>query len=235
MGKRGFIVYHDYAKHFQRLSDEELGKLMRAVMLYEAGGDEPDLEGAVGMAFSFMQANLDRDKAAWEAKAKASQANGVKGGRPRKNEAPEQPKETDENPVGFSETERSPEEPTKPKNVTVTGTVTATDIVKSNAGNESGGSRRTSKPTSRFVPPTIEEVAAYCKARGNDVQAERFVDFYTAKDWMIGKNKMRDWKASVRTWEHHTPSAREPCLAPTGSGNVFADLAREMREEFDST
>lgn len=52
-----------------------------------------------------------------------------------------------------------------------------------------------------FVPPTVEEVRAYCRERSNTVDAERFVDFYSAKGWMVGKNRMKDWKACVRTWE----------------------------------
>ena len=56
----------------------------------------------------------------------------------------------------------------------------------------------------RFSPPTVEEVQAYCLERNNKVDAQAFVDFYTSKDWMIGKNKMKDWKASVRTWERQT-------------------------------
>lgn len=53
----------------------------------------------------------------------------------------------------------------------------------------------------RFSPPTIEEVKAYCEERKNNVDAGRFVDYYTANGWMVGKNKMKDWKAAVRTWE----------------------------------
>lgn len=53
----------------------------------------------------------------------------------------------------------------------------------------------------RFVKPTVEQVAAYCKQRNNGVNAQHFVDFYEAKGWLIGKNLMKDWKASVRTWE----------------------------------
>ena len=52
-----------------------------------------------------------------------------------------------------------------------------------------------------FSPPTIEEVRSYCQERKNNVDAEQFVNFYAAKGWMIGKTKMKDWKASVRTWE----------------------------------
>ena len=53
----------------------------------------------------------------------------------------------------------------------------------------------------RFTPPTVEEVAEYCKERNNNVNAERFVDFYTSKGWKVGKESMKDWKACVRTWE----------------------------------
>ena len=49
--------------------------------------------------------------------------------------------------------------------------------------------------------PTKEEVIFYCKERGNIVDPHTWFDFYSAKDWMIGKNKMKDWKACVRTWE----------------------------------
>lgn len=54
-----------------------------------------------------------------------------------------------------------------------------------------------------FTPPTVEEVREYCQSRNNFVDPERFVDFYAAKGWMVGKNKMKDWKAAVRTWERN--------------------------------
>ena len=53
----------------------------------------------------------------------------------------------------------------------------------------------------RFIPPTVEEVAAYCRERGNHVDAQRWFDYYTANGWKVGRNPMKDWKACVRTWE----------------------------------
>ena len=55
--------------------------------------------------------------------------------------------------------------------------------------------------TKRFVPPTVEQVREYCDARGNRIDPAAFVDHYTANGWMRGKNKLKDWKAAVRTWE----------------------------------
>lgn len=53
----------------------------------------------------------------------------------------------------------------------------------------------------RFTPPTLEEIEQYCKERNNNVDANKFINYYTSNGWMVGKNKMKDWKAAIRTWE----------------------------------
>lgn len=57
------------------------------------------------------------------------------------------------------------------------------------------------KRGTRFAPPTVDDVRAYCIERGNGVDPQRFVDFYQSKGWKVGNNTMKDWKAAVRTWE----------------------------------
>lgn len=57
----------------------------------------------------------------------------------------------------------------------------------------------------KFTPPTIEEVAEYCKKRKNNINPQNFVSFYESKGWMIGKNKMKNWKQAVITWEGREP------------------------------
>ena len=59
---------------------------------------------------------------------------------------------------------------------------------------------------SKFVKPTLQEVKAYCMERKNDVDPERFIDFYESNGWMVGKNKMKDWRAAVRNWERNRAS-----------------------------
>ena len=56
--------------------------------------------------------------------------------------------------------------------------------------------------TPKFKKPTLEEIRAYCQERNNDVQAERFYDFYESKGWRVGNQAMKDWMAAVRTWEN---------------------------------
>lgn len=86
-----------------------------------------------------------------------------------------------------------------------------------------------SAPAGAFTPPTLEEVEAYCRERGNCVNAQRFIDFYTSKGWMVGKTKMKDWKASVRTWEQEDkkqPAVKKgiKCSYPTAPAAVRDDL-----------
>lgn len=62
----------------------------------------------------------------------------------------------------------------------------------------------------KFSKPTIEEVQNYCQERNNGINAEAFYDFYESKDWYVGKNKMKDWKACVRTWERRESTKAKP-------------------------
>ena len=61
----------------------------------------------------------------------------------------------------------------------------------------------------RFAPPTLEEVSAYCRERCNAVNAADFIDYYESIGWMVGRNKMRDWRAAVRRWERDSKRRRE--------------------------
>ena len=73
----------------------------------------------------------------------------------------------------------------------------------SNIDNNTDTNTKRVRAASRFSPPTIDEVRAYCAERGNSVDAQRFVDYYTANGWRVGRNPMKDWKATVRTWERN--------------------------------
>jgi len=85
----------------------------------------------------------------------------------------------------------------------------------------------------RFVPPTVEEVAAYCRERGNHVDPQRFVDFYESKGWKVGKSPMKCWRASVRGWEKDSASNRgsphKGSLNLT-DGHLFNPLAETINE-----
>lgn len=60
----------------------------------------------------------------------------------------------------------------------------------------------------RFSPPSVSDVEVYCRERRNDVDPQRFVDFYASKGWNVGSQPMKDWKAAVRTWEQRGKDER---------------------------
>jgi hypothetical protein len=66
------------------------------------------------------------------------------------------------------------------------------------------------QPKKRFIKPTLEEVKAYCKERKNNIDPQRFLDYYEANGWKIGKNPMKNWQAAVRTWERNQDSTAPP-------------------------
>ena len=78
---------------------------------------------------------------------------------------------------------------------TDTDTDTVTDTVTDISINET--------KRKRFSPPTLEEVKTYCLERGNKVDAERFIDYYTSNGWKVGKNSMKDWRSAVKLWERN--------------------------------
>ena len=73
--------------------------------------------------------------------------------------------------------------------------------------------------STRFVPPTVEQVSAYCKERNNGIDPNRFVDYYTARGWA----KIKDWKACVRTWERKDQPA-------TGDNELFKKAIARIKE-----
>lgn len=95
--------------------------------------------------------------------------------------------------------------------------------------------------TKTFTPPTVREVTAYCVERNNHVDPQKFCDFYESKGWMVGKTRMKDWKASVRTWEKNGDNSYnqkiEPIIKPDPiqeelekPGTIFIDIEELMKE-----
>ena len=74
-----------------------------------------------------------------------------------------------------------------------------------------------------FKKPTIIEIKEYCTERRNTVDSETFFDFYESKGWLIGKNKMKSWKACVRTWEKSSTKTNNTTSHRHKSGGDYAD------------
>ena len=70
-----------------------------------------------------------------------------------------------------------------------------------------------SKNRNRFTKPTVEEVSAYCRERRNAVDPQAFCDHYESNGWKVGRSAMKDWRASIRTWERNTAFRDGPNVA----------------------
>lgn len=79
------------------------------------------------------------------------------------------------------------------------------NTIDNNINNNIGENNNTPKAEKkeRFKAPTVEEVQEYCTERGNNIDAQHFIDYYSARGWMLGKNHIKDWKACIRTWERN--------------------------------
>lgn len=89
--------------------------------------------------------------------------------------------------------------------------------------------------SNKFTPPTLEEVKEYCKERNNTVDPDTFINFYESKGWFVGKNKMKDWRACVRTWERNRKSTQNKTgydlYRETKSSNYdFEALERDLKK-----
>ena len=89
----------------------------------------------------------------------------------------------------------------------------------------------------KFIKPTIEEIEEYCKERNNGINANAFYDFYESKDWYVGKNRMKDWKACIRTWEQRTPKAKVIETTPEWFDKELTNnqITKEEVQEIDNT
>lgn len=173
----------------RQLSPETAVNVLLACWDFLETGEKPaGLSPIESVAFASFMPDMDE---AWE-RYLTRISSGAKGGRPKK-------------PYGSICPHTAPygtEEETEPE----------TDTEE-----DSNRERADKPPRSRFVPPSVDEVRAYCAERQNGVDADCFVDFYTANGWKQSRGKsIVDWKAAVRTWEK-----RE--TMPKG-GDEFADV-----------
>lgn len=75
-----------------------------------------------------------------------------------------------------------------------------------------GEDRKADEPPkrTRFIPPTVAQVQQYCQEKGYAIDPQRFIDYYESNGWMVGKNKMKDWKAAVRSWNSRERETQTP-------------------------
>ena len=194
----GFTFFRSYLDAISEMDDPVKLEVLTAIIAYGLDGIEPALSNPISRAiFRIAKPSLDSTR--------DSVLNGKKGGRPKK----KAPLSENENPP-FENSETTK---TIDKDIDLDKDIDKDCIVKAD------------KPPkhTRFAPPSVEEVLSYCQERRNQIDPEKFVDFYTSKGWKVGSQPMKDWRAAVRNWEKTDVYKRQK----ETSGNIFLDIARE--------
>ena len=184
-----FCAYHSYLDSMELLNDGERGRLFTACLEYSKTGVAPRLTGNERFVFSTIRGQIDRDNEKYKSKCKKLSENASS--RYKHDESANGCKSTEEMQLDAKAAKEKEKE--KEKENSVYGACAPTHAAEQQ--------NEVCKKPSRFSPPTVQDVADYCRERGNQVDAQRFVDYYTANGWRVGKNPMKDWKAAVRTWE----------------------------------
>ena len=213
--KNSFVFYETFESVIEELPEEMQLKFYRYITQYGLHGIEPEVTGIEKAIWTQIQFAIDQA----QNRRKRAIENGNKGGRPNKTITENNPNETQKNQTI---TENNPNEtqakPNNNLNVNVNANANANDNdnVNDNVKSKGTSCEVPSSKSSRFIPPTLAEVEAYCFTRNNSVNAQQFIDFYSSKNWYVGKNKMTDWRASVRLWESRSKTSPTSRGHPSG-------------------
>lgn len=181
-------VFVDYLDAIEPLGDAERGRLFTALLTYARSGEAPQLGGNERFLFPMMRAQIDRDVLSMDDLSKTRSESGKMGGRPKKQTEAKKPN-------AFLESKKSKDKD-KEEDKDILPPISPNGDISPQRGEPTAEKRK------RFVAPSVDEVRAYCKERGNSVDPQRFVDFYMANGWTQGRGKpIKDWRAAVRTWE----------------------------------
>lgn len=187
----GIMVYFELRESLEDFSDAESGQLLKGMLEYGATGALPEYtDRAMRTLWKSVQQRIDTDAARYQHKVEQAQ---------RAGRASAAKRSTSQQPL-TSVDECQQNQPTTTQHQ-LNFISTSTDIgaaePQPNQKLTDGDKKRT-----RFVPPTVGDVEAYCKEHGYSVNAQRFVDYYTAIGWVQGRGKpIKSWKACVNLWE----------------------------------
>jgi len=189
-----FIFYRSFFSATKHLNQVEKAQLFEAICSYALDGNISLLEGTPQGMFELIKPQLDANRKRFE--------NGcIKKQKISKTEAkPKQKTSKDEANVNVNVNVNHNEE-------------CKSELINDNFNNNSKGVKIDTVKTKRFIKPNIQEIKDYCFERKNNVDVNKFFNYYEANGWKVGKNAMKDWKACVRTWEgndYNKPQISQP-------------------------
>lgn len=198
---KGLIINEDVWPMIDDLEPEEKTELLIALSAYYQGEAIPPISRITNMVFKRIA--IDNTRFDPEHRQRLSEIRaeaGRKGG--------SKPKQTEANEANGSKTSKIAQDKIRKEK---------------NREDEDEEEKRVDKSRGEcvhFVPPTIRDVEDYAFEKGLNIDAERFVNYYASKGWMVGRTKMKDWKAAARNW-----AARDK--KPAGGFETFSAMCDE--------
>lgn len=204
---KAFLYYTDWAEAMLSLPDDLRLKIDDAIKRYVLYGEEPDDNYIKYSMYSMMRMKIEKDTEAYAERCRAiseiRRDAGNKGNEKR---------------WGNSQSSQNIANGCKSRKTSqVSQSSLNTDTDKYYKENTPLTGVKESTKRTAFVPPSLDEISAYLSEKGYSVDAERFFNFYESKGWMIGKNKMKSWKAAVANWgkdEKEKSSAKKERATP---------------------
>ena len=215
-----FTFFSSYFDAISLLPDSEQLRCYQAICSYALTGEMPDIDGVAGAVFLMAKPTVD--------KCNMRASLGSKGGIARSKAEANVKQNASKTEANSKQTSSKPQTNAKQTSSDIDIEI---DIEKEiDIDNTISGDRGVGEePKKRFKPPTLDEVRAYCQERHNSVDPEQFINFYTSKGWMVGKNPMKDWKAAVRTWERQSHNiGRRTSSSMNNSDYLDEILLREI-------
>jgi hypothetical protein len=208
--KKSFVMYESWGAAIEKMNNEQAGELIKAIYAFQKNPDVVPEDPAIAFVFEIIKQKLEEDNKRYEEVCAARSEAGKKGGRPKANVSDKKQMVSEESKKSkcFSEKAKKADNDNEYDN----------DLKKENT--------LEGVKEKRFAPPTLENVSEYCREMGyTNVDAVCFINFYTSNGWMVGKNRMKDWKAAVGNWDRREKNPqRQDGAAEVAKKNRFHNL-----------
>jgi len=181
--RKSFIVHKDSLVILDEMSNEQAGIFIKSIKFYQEKGCLPELDFGLKMAITPFINQFQRDEEIYKKTCEARREAGALGGKQKLANASKSYQKVAKVADNDSKNESESESKSENKNE-------SESEIKNNPDK-----------TKRFIKPNIQEIKDYCLERKNNVDVNKFFNYYEANGWKVGKNAMKDWKACIRTWE----------------------------------
>ena len=224
--KTSFVIFYDWEPLFNTLDNEDLGALFRAMIAYEIRGEEADPKFMPPQAYgiyTYLSKLMDINKELWKSRSKSGSKGGKASSEAKESKSKANSKQTSSKPeANVKQNQPKDKDKDKDKDISPSG-----DICE--------GANKSPTPERKKIPPTIEMVRAYCLERNSSVDPDYFFNYFEGQGWIKANGqKVKDWQATIRTWENSDKEKQSASKAPTtpitpkkSNAELFEELYKE--------